>query len=361
MFNSKRLAVARKRKGYTKKYLAEKVGVTPQAIRDFERDVYQPSDDTINKIAEAVGFPIGFFFGDDLDEPTTDGVSFRAMSRMTARQRDKALSAGAIAFLLNDYLEEKFDLPEPDLLDLRTESPPIAAQYLRQHWGLGELTVRNMIHLLESKGVRVFSLAENSLQVDAFSFWRNGIPYIFLNTQKSSEHSRFDAAHELGHLVLHNHGPPSGQEAEKQANEFSASFLMPEGQIRSVQMAPSLNNLIALKKNWIVSVSALLVRLHRVGLISEWHYTRMAIEIQQKGYRTREPEEAPRETSKIWETVFKTLRNEGVVMAEIAQRLKVPPEEIEMLVFGLVTMGISPSRHPTSRGPRMRGHLRLVT
>ena len=42
-----------------------------------------------------------------------------------------------------------------------------------------------MIKLLESKGVRVFSLAENTKNVDAFSCWRNGTPYVFLNTFRS--------------------------------------------------------------------------------------------------------------------------------------------------------------------------------
>jgi len=35
----------------------------------------------------------------------------------------------------------------------------------------------------------------------------------FLNTYKTSEHSRYDAAHELGHLTLHRHAT---RMAEKQ-------------------------------------------------------------------------------------------------------------------------------------------------
>jgi hypothetical protein len=54
----------------------------------------------------------------------------------------------------------------------------------------------------------VFSLALDAAEVDAFSMWRQSTPYVFLNTKKSAEHGRFDAAHELGHLVLHRHGSP---------------------------------------------------------------------------------------------------------------------------------------------------------
>jgi len=100
--------------------------------------------------------------------------------------------------MLNDWVESRFDLPAPDLPDLRDEEPEVAASVLRQHWGLGERPIKNMVHLLESKGVRVYSLAENSVEVDAFALWHSKTPFVFLNTLKSAEHGRFDAAHELG-------------------------------------------------------------------------------------------------------------------------------------------------------------------
>ena len=70
--------------------------------------------------------------------------------------------------------------------------------------------------------MRVFSLAENTKNVDAFSCWRNDEPYVFLNTFKSTERSRFDSAHELGHLVLHRHGgAKQGRSAEYEAHLFA--------------------------------------------------------------------------------------------------------------------------------------------
>jgi hypothetical protein len=61
----------------------------------------------------------------------------------------------------------------------------------------------------------VFSLSVDAAEVEAFSMWKEGAPFIFLNTGKSAEHGRFDAAHELGHLVLHRHEAPSGREADR--------------------------------------------------------------------------------------------------------------------------------------------------
>lgn len=116
---------------------------------------------------------------------------------------------------------------EADLLDLSHDNnPAAAARTIRQYWAIGERPIGNMVKLLETKGVRVFSLAENTRNVDAFSCWRNDEPYIFLNTFKSTERSRFDAAHELGHLVLHKHGGArQGRSAEHEAHLFCGLIL----------------------------------------------------------------------------------------------------------------------------------------
>jgi hypothetical protein len=67
--------------------------------------------------------------------------------------------------------------------------------------------------LLEARGIRVFSLTEPCFELNAFSHWVAVTPFVFLNTMKTAESSRFDAAHELGHLVLHRHGAPQGRVA----------------------------------------------------------------------------------------------------------------------------------------------------
>jgi Zn-dependent peptidase ImmA (M78 family) len=67
----------------------------------------------------------------------------------------------------------------------------------------------------------------DSVALSCGSIWRSETPYVFLNTMKPSEHSWHDAAHELGHLVMHKHGGPRGRAAEEQANHFAAALLMP--------------------------------------------------------------------------------------------------------------------------------------
>jgi Zn-dependent peptidase ImmA (M78 family) len=197
-----------------------------------------------------------------------------------------------------------------------------------------------MIHLLESKGVRVFSLALDAREVDAFSMWNGGIPYVFLNNNKSAEHSRFDAAHELGHLVLHKHGSPRGIEAEKQANAFASAFLMPRGTVFShAPRYPTYATLVTLKRIWVTSVAALAYRLHELRLLTDWQYRGICIEIARRG-RDKEPNGAPRETSTILPKIFASLYDDGITRGQVANELALPTSELEQLLFGLTMTGI---------------------
>lgn len=336
MFNPNRLVIARKRRRLSSKELAERIGLSPITITRLEK-AGNPEPSTIDLLAKELGFPKEFFFGDDIDLLTKRSASFRSLSAMTAKERDSALAAGSLAYLTSDWVTFRFNLPSVDLLDLSHErEPDIAARTLRQYWGLGVQPISNVIKLLESKGIRIFSLSENTRNVDAFSCWRDGIPYIFLNTFKTAERSRFDALHELGHLVLHRHGEARGREVEKEANMFSSFFLMPSEDVLSrVPFVTSLNQLINAKKRWGVSVSALAYRLHKAGTITDWQYRTFCIQINKK-FGISEPNELKRERSVVWEKVFRELWKDGVTRKDLAKELSIPVDEVESLVFGLV-------------------------
>lgn len=357
-FNPARLTLARKRRGLTMTKLAELIDVEPRSVSAYEKGEFGPDEERLRVLAKKLRFPEQFFLQGDFDEPTPDGASFRALSKMTAGQRDTALGSGAIALMLNDWIEARFDLPIARLPDLSREGgPEAAAEALRHSWGLGELSIKNVVHLLESKGIRVFSLAVDAMEVDAFSMWRKNTPFVFLNTKKSSEHSRFDAAHELGHLVLHRHGSPQGQEAEREANAFASAFLMPRGTVLAkAPRLPTLDHLVRLKKQWNVSVAALTYRLHAVGALSEWHYRSLYIEISSRGYRKKEPQESPRETSQLLAKVFDAMRNESVSKGDIAADLCVTADEIDELVFGLALTAINGggSTNAARKAPNLR-------
>lgn len=328
-------------------------------IYKYEADQAVPSPERAVDLASAVGYPVDFFFSGPVDEPNAETASFRSMSHMLAGNRDAALAAGSLAFLVGDWIERLFELPEPDLYDLSSEqSPQSAARALREQWGLGERPIKNLVHLLESRGVRVFSLVEQTRSVDAFSMWRNDTPYIFLNTIKSAEHNRHDAGHELGHLVLHRHGGPKGRAVENEANQFASAFLMPDADVRATMpITYDIRQILSKKLRWRVSAFALVYRLNKLNLISKWQYRQFCIQLSQRGYRTSEPGGIEREKSAVWEKVFHVMRREHMTKNDIARDLHVPVSEIDKLVFGLANML---SYDGTGTGGSPTGKLRVV-
>lgn len=336
-FNPKRLEQARRRRGLSRRALAEATGIAVRTLAYNESGEHPPSDEHLEILSQTLDFPIPFFFLADPEPLPKDSVSFRALTRMTAGQRDRALAGSELALELNTWLEDRFDLPEPDLPDLRPKKDPeSAAAALRSYWSLGDRPITNMVHLLEKKGVRVFSLSEDCESIDAFSFWRADRAFIFLNTMKSGERGRFDAAHELGHLVLHEHGSPTGREAEGDADDFAACFLMPRSSVVAHHpRLKSLPGLIRGKKHWGVSVLALARRMLDTGLLSDWRYRQVCIEAQQLGMRKNEPEPIAREDSQVFRKVLTALWAEKMTPAKIAADLAWPTAELEALTFQL--------------------------
>lgn len=354
MFNPSRFRVARKKRRFGKTRLAERVGVSLRTISAYESGEHAPPPETAEHLAGILNFPLDFFFGEDLHEASEEDASFRRLARMTAATREAALASGSLVMLIHDWVRGRFALPPSVVPDFREENPETAAIELRNEWGIGEKPIRNMVHLLESKGVCVFSMSETT-DIDAFSLWRDSTPFVFLNTMKSAEHSRFDAAHELGHLVLHQQVGANGKSAECEANQFASAFLMPRGSVLArAPVLPSLRMLIDLKKQWIVSVAALAYRLHDMKLIRDWHYRQLCIEISQNGYRKSEPEGAPREMSLVFGKVFQMLRRDGVTKSDVARDLKCNLEDLDQALFGLIVTGLQGGGQRSARAPKGR-------
>lgn len=356
MFSYKRLCLARQRRRLTAKALADVAGVTAVTISRLENGENTPDDDTLSKLAKALKYPVEFFFLDDPEPIDAEAVSFRSLSKMRAGERDAALAAGQIGLDLSVWVEKRFKLPDPDLPDFSYETDPeVAARSLRQYWAIGEKPIGNMIRLLETKGIRVFSLSENTASVDAFSFWRDEKPYVFLNNFKTAEHSIWDSAHELGHLVLHRHAGTQpntnlSRNAEREANRFASAFLMPRNDVRARVGRPvNVKTILKAKERWRVSAMAMAYRLRSLEHLTEWQYKSICIELGRLGYRNSEPNGIERETSAIWQKVLTQLWSERTTQKEMAADLKLPQDELESLIWGLTGVDNSPKNNsPTN-------------
>lgn len=363
-FNPSRLVLARKRRGLSRTSLARHSGLSVRSLGYYESGDFQPSSEAITALTEALRFPSAFFFGPDIEEMTFDAASFRSLSTMTASQRDAALAAGALEVALCRWIEERFELPAPSVPDLRGFDPETAAQVLRQEWGLGERPIRNVVHLLEAHGVRVFSLPTDSSSVDAFSVLHQGTPFVFLSPMKSAERWRMDAAHEVAHLTLHSHGTPRSRQAEFEADAFASAFLMPAADVLAhTPRTIGLERIKQLKRRWGVAAIALVHRLKSLRLITEWQYRMFCIELSKQGYRRGEKDSVPRDTSQIFAKVFDALRAEGLSRSAIARDLTISSAELESFFVGLVVAASLPSSQNTKSGTgptREKSGLRMV-
>lgn len=350
----------------TKAQLAKELDVTSRSLQNYETGASAPDLELLARIAKLLKFPQRFFFIDeDMPEIKEHAVSFRKLSKMTDGMKSCAFAAGALAFKVNQWIEDRFSLPQADLPNLSDLGPEEAAATLRRAWGLGNAPIPNMVHLLESKGIRVFSLTEETREVDAFCTWYEGKPFVFLNTIKSAERSRFDAAHELGHLVRDiytmQHGQVHGPEMERQADAFASAFLMPKESVEANQPpAYTIKYMMKLKHHWGVSLAALAYRFNSLGLVSEWNYRSLCIEIAKNGYRTNEPEPMERETSQLLTKVLDILHSRKQGRREIAESLCLSVDEINSLTFQLTKLSVVSGAAVVDSAPRVPPKLRLV-
>jgi Zn-dependent peptidase ImmA (M78 family) len=102
--------------------------------------------------------------------------------------------------------------------------------------------------------------------------------------------SRFDAAQELGHLVAHGDQVWGVKEVEQQAHYFAAEFLMPAADIpRELPTEVDWPRLFDLKREWQVSLGALLMRARTLERLSPGQYLTAVKAASARGWRRIEP------------------------------------------------------------------------
>ncbi|MGW2858180.1 ImmA/IrrE family metallo-endopeptidase [Streptomyces sp. NPDC001205] len=177
------------------------------------------------------------------------------------------------------------------------DTPADAAESVREEWNVPAGPIDDLVALLEDAGALVVVRDLGTTDLDAVSQWPHGrAPLVLINSAASVDRSRFSLAHELGHLIMH-HEPGEGRTQETQADRFAAELLMPHEVILS-ELKPGIDiaRLMDLKARWGVSMAALIRRAVDLGVISEWQYRTLMVELSALGYRTNEPVAIRRET-----------------------------------------------------------------
>ncbi|MEV6427225.1 ImmA/IrrE family metallo-endopeptidase [Nocardia sp. NPDC051463] len=226
-------------------------------------------------------------------------------------------------------------IPHIEVDDLTT--PADAARAIRTEFGVPPGPLGSVVKLLESAGALVvcrelvapvpLDSGTESVPVDAVSCMPGDEdPLVLLNSGTPAERQRFTLAHELGHMVMHR-VPHADQ--EPQANAFASELLMPTRDIRSDLRAQplSVQRLLELKLRWKVSMWALLRRGHTLGVISDWQYRTLAVEMSSLGYRTSEPGPLKEDLPTAVKSIIAWHLDQGTEIAELARSAYLTPDE----------------------------------
>jgi Zn-dependent peptidase ImmA (M78 family)/transcriptional regulator with XRE-family HTH domain len=354
LFDGERLTLARLYRGLRKGDVAQAIGVTAASVGQYEQGRTRPSAPVLAALALHLGFPPDFFEkGRPLSRVHEAEAHFRRLRATTKRERDGLLARLSLLAELVLHVEQRVELPAVNIPEAIVEpgdldSAEAAANRVRQEWGLGQGPIDNMVKLLETKGAIVTRPTVDTSDIDAFSTWVQGRPVVVLaNDKTDAGRSRFDAAHELGHLVMHQDAAPGLQALERQAQRFAAAFLLPaESLRRELPTYVRWGTYFDLKLRWRVSIAALLYRARTLGVLSADSYQRAQIHIARQGWKTAEPvdlgpPEEPRLLPRALELISSAL---NVQLDDIGHDMRLPTDVFQSLLLDVAVPG---SARPT--------------
>lgn len=287
-FVPERLIAAREAQGLTLSDLEEVLKISHQAISKYERNKATPSFETLEKFSNSLSVPVTYFYK-PISKKNNSVVFFRSKSMAT--QKSKNVHENKIIMMQEvfNYFNEFLNFPAVDIPKYIERENYIPTDFneidtlaldLRKKWEVGTGPISNMVLLLEKKGAIIARSPASSYSIDACSMWdEDGRPFILLSDDKTSVRSRFDIAHELGHLVLHSRLKKSEfnkkevyKLIEKEANRFAASFLLPSSSFGTEVVSTSIEHLISLKKRWKVSIQMMAYKANVLGIFSDYQH-----------------------------------------------------------------------------------------
>jgi Zn-dependent peptidase ImmA (M78 family)/transcriptional regulator with XRE-family HTH domain len=351
-FDPYRLTLARWASGMTKSELATALGLSPASVSQYESGNTQPRSSTIAEMAIALGVPASYFEASpDRRRPSPTTRSFFRSLRATRQwERDQADALAEHAYDLVAYVERRVSLPAANVPSFpiameasRTEIEKVAAK-VRLEWNVEEgRPVANVVRLMESKGVAVCRLPATSQRVDGFSRWFETRPLVLLWDGKNDKaRSRFDAAHELAHLVMHHEPDLTDKLQERQAHAFAAAFLMPAEHVidelpRRPPRGADWDRLKGLQRRWGVSIAALLYRSRELGTLPEAGFRRAMTRYNQAGLRSYDGQAlgTPEEPRLVAGATGALLHHNRWSADRLAQELRLARIQLDTLVGDL--------------------------
>jgi len=298
-FVAQRLTEAREARGLAQTALSELTGIKSQSISHYEQGRQSPSPEALGLLCEKLGVPERYFLK---PLPANDGgpVFFRSPKPHVRAARLKAERRLGWLKEIAGYLRRHVDLPAAAVPDLPVGVSADAAEIenvagtCRQRFRLGSGPLAGVVPMLENLGCIVSRCPAGCESEGACSHWDDGMPCILLSDDCASR-IRFDAAHELGHLVMHRGfaadalaDAETHRVLEQQADRFARAFLMPARAFGREVWAPTVDALLALKKEWNCPVGAMIARCGEIGAFDADQVRRAQVNLSRRGAKPGE-------------------------------------------------------------------------
>lgn len=342
-FDGSNLRLARLFHGLSLDQVAERAGKTRQYIHKLEVGGAEPTDELANALALALYVAPGWFYARPASMIGEEKVHFRKLASTKVSTRLTALAKAEMFRRLVDFMDAELALPPvtfPSIKVMCAEDVERAAEHCRATWGLGGGPIANMTRLAEKNGAFVTSFDAISSEIDALSISLKR-PIIVRSLAKESPcRLRFDIAHEVGHLVMHEGVPTGDRVTESEANRFASALLLPRASMSQCFPHPKNSRLdwagiARFKHTWKVSKAAILYRARQLDLLSEAQYKTGVIQLKRKGEAIREEgdDAIAAEHPELIHKALAALRDKlGISIDDLADALNVTPAIIHQLV-----------------------------
>lgn len=353
-FQGQRLNQLRMAQNLTLAELGEQVGRSSSTVSAWEKGTQLPEAESFDRLCHVFQVSRMWFL-----KPVPVAVQesqrpYFFRSQASAHKQARERSQLYLAWLqeISDFFQETMEWPDVNvpMLDandcrlISDEEIEDIARECRDAWKLGSAPIPNVIQVMENAGIICTRATLGHVKMDGVSHVSvlDGRPYVLIAEDKANAiRNRFDAAHELGHVVLHANIPAT-QYAKKelyalleaQAHRFASAFLMPPESFAQEVVWPTLDNLLSLKSRWKVSVASMIVRCRDLSLLTEQLELRLWKGRSARKWTKGEPgdDALAFEQPKLMMRGAHLLVDSGIFeRAELVHQIGLPPETIEML------------------------------
>ncbi|WP_145511572.1 XRE family transcriptional regulator [Yersinia kristensenii] len=349
-FQPDRLAQVLAARRLSQTQLATMVGVSPATISKWRSGQQAPESDALERLASVVNVTSEWF-----TRPMLTGMSkplFRSNASAHAAARAMLETRIYWASELVTKLTEFVDLPElklpyrsfKNIDEISDADIEDAATECRTIWNLGRKEIPDLALAAESNGIILVREETGVAQIEGLSAWNEalGVPFVLLSSDKGNAfRSRFDLAHEIGHLILHRSvGNELDAERyklkENQAHRFAGALLLPaETFAEEVRIPVTLDSLLLIKQRYGISVAASLMRLYALNIITEEEKQNLYKRRSARWGAKSEPGDDYREPEKprLLKRTIELLASSGIISVEgLAAFAGLSAIDVEMMV-----------------------------